>query len=48
MAAEGVQQLLYPLRWPHVYIPVMAYSLVDYLEVRSKFSCENVFEQHLR
>lgn len=33
VAAEGVVRLLYPLRWQHVYIPVMPSSLADYLEV---------------
>jgi hypothetical protein len=35
VAAEGVVRLLYPLRYQHVYIPVMPSSLADYLEVRT-------------
>lgn len=34
VAAEGVVRLLYPLKYQHVYIPVMPSSLADYLEVR--------------
>lgn len=34
VAAEGVVRLLYPLKFQHVYIPVMPSSLADYLEVR--------------
>jgi hypothetical protein len=33
VAAEGVVRLLYPLKYQHVYIPVMPSSLADYLEV---------------
>jgi hypothetical protein len=34
VAAEGLMRLLQPLQYHHVYIPVMPYSLTDYLEVR--------------
>jgi hypothetical protein len=33
VAAEGMMRLLQPLQYHHVYIPVMPYSLTDYLEV---------------
>jgi hypothetical protein len=33
VAAKGVMRLLQPLQYHHVYIPVMPYSLTDYLEV---------------
>lgn len=39
VAAEGVVRLLYPLRWQHVYIPVMPSSLADYVEV-STAACD--------
>jgi hypothetical protein len=35
VAAEGVVRLLYPLKFQHVNIPVMPWSLTDYLEVSS-------------
>lgn len=34
VAAENIVRLLYPLKYQHVYIPVMPSSLADYLEVR--------------
>lgn len=34
--AEGITRLLYPFKFQHVYIPVMPYSLVDYLEVSNQ------------
>jgi hypothetical protein len=34
VAAEGLMRLLQPLQYHHVYIPVMPYTLTDYLEVR--------------
>jgi hypothetical protein len=33
LVAEAVVRLLHPFKFQHVYIPVMPYSLVDYLEV---------------
>ncbi|MEW5310546.1 MAG: hypothetical protein WDW38_002334 [Sanguina aurantia] len=36
-AAEGIRQLLFPLRQPHVYIPVLPYALVDYLDAPTPF-----------
>lgn len=33
LVAESVVALLHPFKFQHVYIPVMPYSLVDYLEV---------------
>ncbi|MEW5302508.1 MAG: hypothetical protein WDW36_005288 [Sanguina aurantia] len=36
-AAEGIRQLLFPLRQPHVYIPVLPYTLVDYLDAPTPF-----------
>jgi hypothetical protein len=38
LAAEGLVRLLYPFCWQHVYIPVMPYSLTDYLEVSGWFT----------
>lgn len=31
--AEGLVELLHPFKFQHVYIPIMPYNLVDYLEV---------------
>lgn len=28
LAAEGVRQLLFPFRFPHVYVPIVPYTLV--------------------
>jgi hypothetical protein len=36
VAAESVVRLLYPLKYQHVYIPVMPSSLADYLEVHTR------------
>jgi len=33
LVAESAVRLLHPFKFQHVYIPVMPYSLVDYLEV---------------
>jgi hypothetical protein len=33
LVAESVVRLLHPFKFQHVYIPVMPYSLVEYLEV---------------
>ncbi|KAK9811344.1 hypothetical protein WJX72_002179 [[Myrmecia] bisecta] len=35
--AECICQLLYPLKWQHVYIPVMPYSLVEYMEAPTPY-----------
>lgn len=37
VAAEGASGLIWPLRWIHVYIPVLPYSLVDYIEAPTPF-----------
>lgn len=37
VAAEGASGLIWPLRWMHVYIPVLPYSLVDYIEAPTPF-----------
>jgi hypothetical protein len=34
--AEGLVELLHPFKFQHVYIPIMPYNLVDYLEVRGE------------
>jgi hypothetical protein len=39
VAAEGMTRLLQPLQFHHVYIPVMPYSLADYLEVSDLIVC---------
>ena len=36
-AAEGLLALLYPLCWPHVYIPVVGHVLADFLQVPTPF-----------
>jgi len=40
VVAEGVVRLLYPLKYQHVYIPVMPCSLTDYLEVSQQGGVE--------
>jgi hypothetical protein len=37
LVAENVVRLLHPFKFQHVYIPVMPYSLVDYLEAPTPF-----------
>lgn len=37
VAAEAVCQLLYPFKYQDVYLPVMPYTLVDYLEAPTPF-----------
>lgn len=35
LVAEALRQLLYPFTFLHVYIPVLPYVLLDYIEVRA-------------
>jgi hypothetical protein len=37
--AEGLVELLHPFKFQHVYIPIMPYNLVDYLEVGGGWGC---------
>lgn len=36
-AFEALSVLLYPLFWPHVYIPLLPGDLVDYLQIPFPF-----------